>query len=87
MAGGFPGGSVVKTACQCRRHGFDPWSGKIPHAAEQLSPCATTIEPVLKSSGVSTPEPMCHNYRSLRALEPVLCNKRSHHNEKSSHCS
>ena len=20
-------------------HGFDPWSGKIPHAAEQLSLC------------------------------------------------
>ena len=27
--------------------GFDPWSGKIPHAVEQLSPCATTTEPVL----------------------------------------
>ena len=26
---------------------FDPWSGKIPHAAEQLSPCATTTEPAL----------------------------------------
>ena len=26
---------------------FDPWSGKIPHAAEQLSLCATTAEPVL----------------------------------------
>ena len=26
-------------------HGFEPWSGKIPHAAEQLSPCATTTEP------------------------------------------
>ena len=26
---------------------FDPWSGKIPHAMEQLSPCATTTEPVL----------------------------------------
>ena len=25
----------------------NPWSGKIPHAAEQLSPCATTAEPVL----------------------------------------
>ena len=25
-------------------HGFQPWSGKIPHAAEQLSPCATTTE-------------------------------------------
>ena len=27
-----------------KAHGFDPWSGKIPHAAEQLSPCATTTE-------------------------------------------
>ena len=31
---GFPGGSVVKNPlCQCRRHrrhGFDPWAGKIP---------------------------------------------------------
>ena len=34
-------------ACQYRGHVFDPWSGKIPHAMEQLSPWATTIEPVL----------------------------------------
>ena len=27
---GFPGGSVAKkSACQCRRHRFDPWLGKI----------------------------------------------------------
>ena len=26
---------------------FEPWSRKIPHAAEQLSPCATTTEPAL----------------------------------------
>ena len=25
-----------ESACQCRRHGFEPWSGRIPHAAEQL---------------------------------------------------
>ena len=37
----FPGGSVVK----CRRHGFDPWSGKIPHPAEQLGPCTAATEP------------------------------------------
>ena len=24
--------------------GFDPWSKKIPHVAEQLSSCATTTE-------------------------------------------
>ena len=34
-----------KPACQCRGLWSDPWSGKIPHAAEQLSPCATTAEP------------------------------------------
>ena len=35
-------------------HGFEPWSGKIPHAAGQLGPCATTtasapLEPVLRN--------------------------------------
>ena len=41
------GPSGKESTCQCRRHGFDPWSGKIACAAEQLSPCATTAEPVL----------------------------------------
>ena len=41
-----------ESACQCRGHGFEPWSGRIPHAAEQLGPWATTtetahLEPVL----------------------------------------
>ena len=35
-----------ESACQCRRHGFEPWSGKIPHAAEQLGPWATITEPL-----------------------------------------
>ena len=35
-----------ESACQCRGHGFEPWSGKIPHATEQLGPWATTTEPV-----------------------------------------
>ena len=47
----FPGGTVVKNhACQCRGHRYKPWSRNIPHAAEQLSPCATTTEPALQSS-------------------------------------
>ena len=33
--------------CCCRRQGFYLQSLKIPHALEQLSPCATTVEPVL----------------------------------------
>ena len=39
--------SGKESAYQCRRHGFDPWSGKILYAMEQLSLCATTTEPVL----------------------------------------
>ena len=27
-----------ESACQCRGHGFEYWSGRIPHAAEQLGP-------------------------------------------------
>ena len=51
-----------ESTCQRRRHRFNPWSGKIPHAAEQLSPCGTTTEPVLQSRGT-------HNYRAC-APEP-----------------
>ena len=36
-----------ESTCQFRRHGFDPWSGRIPHASEQLSPCGPTTEPEL----------------------------------------
>ena len=35
-----------ESACQCRGHGFEPWSGKIPHAAERQGPWATIAEPV-----------------------------------------
>ena len=46
---GLPYGSVVKnpSTCQCRRHWFNPWSRKLPHASEPLSPCIVTTEPVL----------------------------------------
>ena len=37
--GGFPGGAVVENLpANAGRRGFEPWSGKIPHAAEQLGP-------------------------------------------------
>ena len=50
--------SGKQSSCECRRHRFDPWSGKIPCAAKHLSPCAATTEPT------------CHNYWSLHAREP-----------------
>ena len=49
--GGFPSCAVVKNPpANAGDMGSKPWSGKIPHAMEQLSPCATTTEAV------------CHNY-------------------------
>ena len=39
--------SGKESACQSRWHGFNPWSRKIPHAVEHLSPWATSIDPVL----------------------------------------
>ena len=36
-----------ESACQCRRHQFDPWFRKIPHAKEQKIPYTTTTDPEL----------------------------------------
>ena len=49
--------------------GYDPWSRKIPHATEQLIPCAATTE---------TPGPRaCALHKRSRGNErPVLCNWR-----------
>ena len=41
---------------QYRKHGLDPWSGKISHTTEQLGPCPTSVEPVLQSPGVAATE-------------------------------
>ena len=57
-----------------------------PHAVEQLSLWATVIELVLWRPWALNTEPACHEHWSLHALEPVLCNKRSHHNEKPAQC-
>ena len=40
--------------------GSIPGPGRSPHAAEQLSPCATTTEPVLQSLGTTATQPMGH---------------------------
>ena len=48
--------------CQGRKHGFDPWSRKIPHAVEQLSPCTTPMVSVFQSPRAATPESACGRY-------------------------
>ena len=79
---GLPWGfSGEESACQCRRHGFDPWSRKIPHATK---PSCHYHWPCTLGSGI-------YNYRvhEPQWLKPVhprprLCSKRSHHIEKPS---
>ena len=44
----FPGGPVLVATCQCRRHGFSSWPGKILQAVQQLSPCTVTAESTLR---------------------------------------
>ena len=53
-----------ESACQCRGHGFEPWSGKIPHAAEHLGPWATITEPVRL-------EPVLRNKRGRGSERPA----------------
>ena len=53
-----------ESACQCRAHRFEPWSGRIPHAAEHLGPWATIAEPARL-------EPVLHNKRGRDGERPV----------------
>ena len=48
--------SGKESTCQGRRHRFNPWSRKIPHVMEQLSPCTTTTGSVCLSLGATTTE-------------------------------
>ena len=52
--------SGKEPTCQCRRCRFNPWSRKTSHAVKQLSPWATSTEP------------MCCSYWSPCILEPML---------------
>ena len=52
---GLPWWLSKASACKCRGRGFHhPWSGKVPHASDQLSPVhhsygAGSLEPTLRS--------------------------------------
>ena len=64
--------SSEESACQCRRR-LDPWSGKIPHAAEQLSRSAPTTEPMCCNYDAQPPERVLCSKSSLRKKEPTAC--------------
>ena len=53
-----------ESACQCRGHGFEPWSGTIPHAAERLGPWATITEPACL-------QPVLRNRRACDGERPA----------------
>ena len=75
----FPGGAMDKNLpANAGDSGFNPWSGKILHAAEQLSPCSKITEPTVQSL-------WAENVKPLRR-EPMLCNKRSYRKEKPMCC-
>ena len=71
--------------------GFDPWSGKIPHAVEQLSPCTTTTEPVLYNPRATTTEaraPRAHAPQQEKPLQRGATAMRNPHTTtKGSPCS
>ena len=70
--------SGKESASQCRRPGFDPRSGKIPHPEEQWSPCTTTTKPVLWSLRAELLKPQLLKPTGPRAR---LCIKRSRRDE------
>ena len=84
MSGPHWGLSDKESACQGRRHGFDPSFGKISHALEQLKPeChnywACFLEPgSLNYWSLQTPEPVLHkrSHRTTTGEQPLLTSTR-----------
>ena len=64
-AGGFPGGSVVESTGQWRRHEFDPWSRKTPHATKWLTLCHNYWD--------CAPEPGCKDWADVPQLLKPAC--------------
>ena len=63
---GLPGWfSGQESACQCRGPGFDPRSGKIPRAVQELSLGAKSTQALMPECLSSAPRPCC----SLRQRE------------------
>ena len=61
--------SGKQSACQCRRHRFDPQSEKNLHATQQLSLCKT-MDPVLRSPGAVATEPVHPRASALQREKP-----------------
>ena len=74
--------SGKESACQCKRHGFDPWTRKIPRAMEQLSLCTAMVH--VQIWGCALDLRSCsYGARVPRAYHAQQ--QRSHHSEKLPH--
>ena len=67
---GFPGGPVVKNLPANAGDRLDPWSWRIPHAAEQLRPFVTTTETTL---GPRSRSYWAHVLQLLKPMCPRAC--------------
>ena len=68
----YPGGAVVKNPpANAGDTGSSPWSGKIPHAVQQLSLCTTTTEPALYSLQATTTEACAPRARAPQQEKPL----------------
>ena len=77
---GFPGGAVVKNPPANAGHtGSSPGLGK-PHMPVRHNYWACALEPTSHNYWGHVPQLLKPTH-----LEPVLCNERSHHNEKPEH--
>ena len=78
--------SGSESACQFRGHGFNPWPRKIPHAAEQRSPYATTTEPGSATREATARRTQCTSPREELPLgangESPCPARKTHHSQK-----
>ena len=84
--------SAKESACQCGRHRFNPWSGKILHAdpgrfhMQQGNQAHMSQLPSLFSRAGSHSDWACVlQLRKPECPRPLLRSKRNHHNEMPSH--
>ena len=62
--------SGKESACQCRRHGFDPWVWDDPTLHGASKPMTTTTEPVLSSLRAATTEALHLRACALQPEKP-----------------
>ena len=80
---GFPSGAVVDNLPANAGDKFSSCSGKIPRAAEQVSPCATTIKPVLRAWELQLLKSLCPSACAPKREKPPQWEARTPHLESS----